>query len=123
MNQLLIRIVVSLRTKKTLLENAVASVKHLCAVRDQSEQHFTDSGKMINYDQQATSLLSAGNGYDSQFASTSSKSSRKVYHAELGGSDFEIDSPSEVKQDLDCDVGASTTILLVNMTNRGNYYD
>ena len=79
--------------------------------------------KILCYDQHATLLLSEATGYDSQFASASSKSDRKVYHTELGGSDFEIDLPSEVKQDLDCDVGTSCTILLVNMTNRGHYYD
>ena len=55
-----------------------------------------------------------------QFASTSSKSTRKVYNTELESSDFVMDSPSEVTEDTDYDIDASATTLLANMTNRGN---
>ena len=47
-------------------------------------------------------------------------STKKVHRTELGGSNFEIDSPSEVTEALDYDVHASATTLLANMTNRGD---
>lgn len=55
-----------------------------------------------------------------QFASTSSKSTRKVYNTELESSDFAMDSPSEVTEDTDYDIDASAITLLANMTNRVN---
>ena len=65
-------------------------------------------------------LLSTATGYDYQFLSASSRSTRKVHNTELGGIDFEIDSPSEVTEYLDYDLDASATAALANMTNRGN---
>jgi hypothetical protein len=80
----------------------------------------THTGKDLDYDQYAGLLLSAATNYDMQFASTSSKSTRKVYNTELESSDFVMDSPSEVTEDTDYDIDASATTLLANMTNRGN---
>ena len=53
--------------------------------------------------------------------SASARSTRKVYHTELGGSVFEIDSLSEVTEDLYYDTDASATTLLANTTNRDNF--
>ena len=39
----------------------------------------------------------------------------------LGGSDFEIYSPSEVTGDLEYDIDESATNLLENVINRGNH--
>ena len=75
------------------------------------------TGKMIDYDKESTLLLSTGTGYDSQ----SARSTRKFLNAELGASDFELDSPLEVTEDLDYDIDASMTTLLTNMTNIVNY--
>ena len=75
---------------------------------------------MLDYDQHAALLLSEATGYDSQFASTSAKSARNVCRVKLGGSDFEIDSPSAVAEDLDYDIAPSAITLLANMTNRVN---
>jgi hypothetical protein len=102
------------------LENAVAPVKSLRSVKDQADQMSTHTGKDLDYDQYAGLLLSAATNYDMQFASTSSKSTRKVYNTELESSDFAMDSPSEVTEDTDYDIDASATTLLANMTNRGN---
>lgn len=106
--------------KKILLENAVAPVKPMRLVKDQADQMSTHTGKDLDYDQYAGLLLSAATNYDMQFASTSSKSTRKVYNTELDSSDFAMDSPSEVTEDTDYDIDASATTLLANMTNRGN---
>ena len=69
---------------------AIGSVKPLCSVKDQSDKLHMHTCKMIYYDQHDMLLLSVELGYDSQFTSASSKSTRKVYHTKLGGSYFEI---------------------------------
>ena len=76
--------------KKILLENSVASVNSLRAVEDQSDQLFTRTGKLLDYDQHTALLLSAATNYFSQFVSASSRNTRKVYNTKLGGSDFVI---------------------------------
>ena len=78
------------------------------------------TGKLVDYDRHAALLLSAATNYDSQFVSSSSRSTRKVCNTELENSDFVIDSSSEVTEDADYDIDASATTLLANMTNRGN---
>ena len=50
----------------------------------------------------------------------SARSSRKGYNTELGDSDFELYSPSQVSEDIDYEIDASKTTLLENMTNHGN---
>ena len=103
-----------------LLQNAVALAKPLRVVKDQYVQCFTYSGKMINYDQHTALLLSSETGYNSQFSSASSVSARKFYWTELEDSDFEIDLPSAVAEDLEHAIDASDTTLLANITNLGN---
>ena len=67
---------------------------------------------MLDYDQHATLVLSAVTSYDSQFVCLSTRSTRQFYSTELGSSDFELNSPSEVTEDLDYDVNTSLTMLL-----------
>ena len=67
---------------KILLENAVASVKPLHSVKDQADQVFAHSGKLLGYNQHDTLLLSTVTNYDSQFLSESSRSTRMVYNDE-----------------------------------------
>ena len=69
-------------------------VKTLNSVKDQSYQRFAHSVKILDYDQHNVLLLSVETGYDSPFASATTRITRKVYDTELGCSDFEIDSPS-----------------------------
>ena len=75
---------------------------------------------MLDYNRHDTLLLSAVTGYDSHFASAPARITRKFHNAELGGSNFELDSPSDAIEDLDCDADASATMLLADMNNRGN---
>ena len=49
-----------------------------------------------------------------------SRSTRKVYSTELGGSGVAIDLLSMVTEDVDYEIDISATTLLENMTNRGN---
>ena len=65
-------------------------------------------------------LLSAVANYDSQFVSASSRSTRKVHSTELEGSDFAINSPSTVTEDVHYAFDDSVTTLLANVTNRVN---
>ena len=65
-------------------------------------------------------MLSEATGYDSQFASASARKLKKFCNTELGGINFELDSPSDIVEDLDYDVDASVTKSLANMNNSGN---
>ena len=104
-----------------MLENSVASVKPLRAVKYEAYQLFNHTCKLLDYDQHATLLLSAETNYDSQSVSTSSRSTRQVYSTELEDSFFVIDSTSTVTEEVDYDIDTSTTTLLTNVTNSGNY--
>ena len=61
-----------------MLKNAVASVGPICAIKDQSDQYFSHSGREITWGQYSNLLLSVANDYDMQFSSSGSQSSRKV---------------------------------------------
>ena len=106
--------------KKILLKNDVAPVKPLRSVKDQADQMANHTGKLLCYDQHAGLLLSTATNYDLKFVSSSSRSTRNVYNTELGYSDFVLDSPSDVTEDVDYDIDFSPTTLLENMNNRGN---
>ena len=62
---------------KILLENVVASVMPLRSVKYQHDQLFTHTGKILDFEVCVRLLLSASTGYDSQFASTSTRSTRR----------------------------------------------
>jgi hypothetical protein len=51
-----------------LLQNAVRPVQELRAVKTQADQHKTQAGKELTYDQYVNLLLSAASAYDAQFA-------------------------------------------------------
>ena len=50
--------------KRTMLENAVASVALLRAIKDQSDQHFSCSRQELSYQQYSNLLLLAATNYD-----------------------------------------------------------
>jgi hypothetical protein len=59
--------------KRHMLQNAVhpslvLSVLELCALKTQADQHKTQTGKDLTYDQYVNLLLSAASAYDAQFA-------------------------------------------------------
>jgi hypothetical protein len=72
--------------KRTMLENAVASVAPLRAIKDQHDQHFSHSGQELSYEQYSNLLLSAATNYGIQFSSSTTQSSRKVYVTESDNS-------------------------------------
>jgi hypothetical protein len=51
-----------------MLQNAVHPVQELRAVKTQADQHKTQTGKELTYDQYVILLLSAASTYDAQFA-------------------------------------------------------
>ena len=61
--------------RKIMLENAVASVAHLRAIKDQADQHSEHSGEVLSYEQYSNLLLSAATNYDMTFSSSGSQSS------------------------------------------------
>ena len=65
--------------------------------------------KKLNYDQHSALVLSTATNYDSQFVSLSTRITRKVHNTELGGSDFVIDSLSEVTKYVGYEMDASAT--------------
>ena len=92
----------------------------MCAVKDQAYQICTHTVKELDCDQHATCLLYAEKKYDNQFFSASARSTRKVYSNELGGSDFELCSPSLITKDLDYYIDASVTTSLENLSDHDN---
>jgi hypothetical protein len=51
-----------------VLQNAVHHVQELHAVKTQADQHKTQTGKELTYDQYVNLLLPAASAYDAQFA-------------------------------------------------------
>ena len=68
--------------KRIMLENAVASVTPLRAIKDQSDQHFSHSRRELPHQQYSNLLLSAATNYDIQFSPSTNINSRKVYAAD-----------------------------------------
>ena len=50
--------------KRIILENAVASVRIIRAIKDQSDQNFSHSGRELTHEKYSNLLLSAANKYD-----------------------------------------------------------
>ena len=103
--------------KKTLLQNAVKSNSELRTVKDQADQILPQTGRELTCDQCSTLILSASANYDQQFNSMSTKTSRRVYHTEIGDNNFDQDSPSEVTEDFIATQIHNHLNLQQNMTN------
>ena len=82
-----------------MLENAITPTQPLRLTKHQDNQNFTRIGRVLCYDHHCTLLLSVTTTCNAQFSLSSSRSSRKAHRTELGSSDFELDSPSEVTSD------------------------
>jgi hypothetical protein len=55
------------RMKRIMLENAVQPLEELRAIKIQADQHKTQSGVDLTYDQYVNLLTSAASNYDTQF--------------------------------------------------------
>jgi hypothetical protein len=70
----------------TMLENAVTQISELRSFKAQSDQHKTQTGKTLTYQQYCQLVLSAAQQHDGQFAPAQSKSQsrpRQVYQHEF----------------------------------------
>ena len=66
--------------KQTMLENSLAPVKALKAVKDQTNQFETHAGKDLSHDEYSTLVTSAAINHNTQFQIKTTKPSRKVYY-------------------------------------------
>jgi hypothetical protein len=91
-----------------MLQNAVHPVQELRAVKTQADQHKTQSGTDLTYDQYVSLLLSAASTYDAQFTTKTPFAARTPRHAvyshDVAGSndgddsDYDIDSRIDIIQ-------------------------
>ena len=58
--------------KRAMLENEVASVGPLRAMKDQYDQHFSHSGRELTHEKHSNVILSEATNYDTQFSSSGS---------------------------------------------------
>ena len=103
--------------KNTLLKNVVASNSNLRSIKDQCDQTHTHQGIELTCDQCSTLVLSDSTNYDSQFTSTTSKTSRRTHDTKIGDNNFNKNSPSKVNEEFDYNIDSSTNTLLASMTN------
>ena len=75
-----------------MLENALASVGTLRTIKDQTDQHFSHSGRELTYEQYSNLIMSAANNYDIKFSSSGIQSSRKVYVTDSNNNKISRDS-------------------------------
>ena len=85
--------------KRTMLENKVDSIGPLRAIKNQSDQYLSHSGRELTYEQYSNLLLSAANNYDIPFSSSGSQSSRKVYVTDSNNSNFSRDYISDFTEE------------------------
>ena len=88
--------------KRTMLENAVHDLDELRQVKAQADQHKTQSGRDLTYDQYVELLKSAASTYDAQFVpklrSAARAPRRAVYEHDLL---FAEDLDDEASHDID----------------------
>ena len=77
-----------------MLENAVAPVKALRSVKDQSDQLKAHRLRDLTYDEYNALIMSAATNFDSKFKTPVKKSSRTVYEHDLYG-DVDDDGDSD----------------------------
>ena len=102
--------------KRTMLENALAPVKALKAVKDQANQFKTHTGNELSYEEYSTLVTSAAINHDTQFQVKSSKPSRKVYYHEC--TDF-----SDSDDDREYGIDSSISTILANVTKQSRNKD
>ena len=88
--------------KCTMLQNMVHPVAELRQVKDQADQHKTQTGKDLTYDQYCNLLISAAMNYDAQFHTQSRPphAKRTIYNHDIDSplDSFDIDSDLDVIQ-------------------------
>jgi hypothetical protein len=89
--------------KRHMLQNAVHPVQELCAVKTrQADQHKTQAGKELTYDQYVNLLLSAASAYDAQFAPKTLFAARAPRRAVYSHDITESSDGSDPAYDINC---------------------
>ena len=99
-----------------MLQNALALVKALKAVKDQANQFKTTTGKDLSYNEYSTLVILAAINHNTQFQIKTSKPSRKVYyheHTDFSGSDNE----------KEYEIDSSISTILANVTKQSRNED
>jgi hypothetical protein len=107
-----------------MLLNAVHPVQELRAVKTQADQHKTQSGTDVTYDQYVRLLLSAASTYYAQFTTKTPFAARTPRHAvyshDVAGSndgddsDYDIDSKLDIIQAYGHSTGPPGTSMALN---------
>jgi hypothetical protein len=103
--------------KRSMLENAVASIADLQAIKTQADQHATHTGTHLTFDQYLALLFSAATTYDSTFTTRPNQkgNTRQVYnHDSYGNDDYTIDINASDFNDID------NLCIEINQAFRGN---
>jgi hypothetical protein len=90
---------------KHMLQNAVRPVQELRAVKTQADQHKTQTGKELTYDQYVNLLLSAASAYDAQFAPKTHFAARAPCRAVYSHNITESSDGNNPAYDIDCALG------------------
>jgi hypothetical protein len=88
-----------------MLQNAVHPVHELRAVKTQADQHKTQTGKELTYDQYVNLLLSATSVYDAQFAPKTHSAARAPCRAVYSHDITESSDGNHPACDIDCALG------------------
>ena len=106
--------------KMHMLQNAVYPIPDLRAVKAQADQHKTQTGHALNYDEYTRLLISAASQYDAQFvpkkAPNARPARRAVYTHEL---DEFYDTDDYSNQDA-FDIDSSLDVIEANVAARGS---
>ena len=99
-----------------MLENALAPVKALKAVKDQANLFKTYTGKELSHEEYSTLVTSAAINHDAQFQVKSSKPSRKICYHECT---YSSDSDDAKEYGID----SSISTILANVTKQSRNED
>jgi hypothetical protein len=88
--------------KRHMLQTAVHPVQELRVVKTQADQHKTQAGKELTYDQYVNLLLSAASAYDARFAPKTHFAARAPRRAVYSHDITESSDDNDPGYDIDC---------------------
>lgn len=110
------------KTKRILLENAVAGVSELRQVKNNADLETVRTGKQLTYAQYCSSLLSACTAYDKSVQPSDLKSKRQVLHHDwLVDADVGYSGAGAPTDDFTYDIDATVTELQAYAADRQRF--